>query len=69
MEAIEFTAIPINGNIKLPEELSNINNEMKFIVLFDLNSSKSSIKDDSNFNAISLSTKGITFNREFANKR
>ena len=69
MEAIEFITKPLNGSVKLPIELSHIDNEIKVIVLFNSNSSKMEIKNDSNFSALKLKTKGNTFNREFANDR
>ncbi len=69
MEAIEFTAKPFNGKIKLPDELAHLDNELKFIVLFNkVNIENVSIKE-SNFNSLSLSTKDNKFDRVFANER
>jgi hypothetical protein len=69
MYAVEFKAIPINGMILLPKEISQINFEMKFIAFSDSDFKKYRNKDKINFNALSLKTKNMKFDREQANER
>ena len=67
MFTVEFNAIPRNGMIELPEELSDINSELKVIVLTQQLRDKK--HPQNNFKALSLNTKSIKFDRESVNER
>jgi hypothetical protein len=69
MYAVEFKAIPKDGMILLPKEISQINFEMKFIAFSDSDFIIDRNIDKINFNALSLKTKNIKFDREQANER
>ena len=55
--------------ILLPKEIPQINFEMKFIAFSDNEFKKDREKDTINFNALSLKTKNMKFDREHANER
>jgi hypothetical protein len=67
MIAYEFSAKPKDGLIKLPEELSEFNQELRFIAL--TKSIGKSVEKVAEFKAISLNTKGFRFNRDEVNER
>jgi hypothetical protein len=67
MIAYEFSAKPKDGLIKLPEELSELNQELRLIAL--TKSIGKSVGKLAEFKAISLNTKGFRFHRDEANER
>lgn len=69
MYAIEFKAVPQNGMVLLPKELSELDTELKFIVLTDIAEPMNQRKILNKFTALSINTKNVNFDREQANER
>jgi hypothetical protein len=72
VRAIEFITKPKDGVIKIPKEhIGNLQGEIRVIILIDaeLESQSTEKTKGSRFSALQITTKGVSFDRDEANKR
>lgn len=66
-KAIEFITTPENGTIKIPTQyIQDLTSEIRVIILINPDEPKRAVKK---FDAISISTKDLKFDRDEANQR